>query len=1182
MILNMVCLPKYLVFKLGILLLVTLPLTAQHQAELWYFGIRCGVDFRSLPPRALQDSRMFLLEGGASYSHPETGKLLFYTDGFQVWRRDHAFMQSSSPVLSEDPRDWPTSYSTSQGALVVPHPGNDELFYVFNPGNLTNGQSQHSANVRRLYEELSYSLIDMSKRGGLGEIVDHKALTPGIHMTEKLSGTASCGADEFGYWVLTTEHRSDAFYAFYVGPDGVGDSPVISRVGIENLHDHVGPGQMKISPDGRSIALGHLRDQAGRAVREVLVFGFDNQSGMVYNPKSIELAELEGWVYGLSFSPDSKRLYAADLRGNMYQLSLSDYGESAILASAIQLPGLEDYRFASLQLAPDGRIYVALPGTTQLGVIRYPNRPGLACELALSGIGLAEKVGSTRSVQFDLPNYMDHIFSSKADPCGLPLADFVHDSICEGQTAIFRDRSRNGPAEWHWFFEGGQPAEWIGPEPPPISFASPGEFTVKLEVRNSSGRDGIAQRITVRTAPALDAGSDARICRGDAVQLEAGGSGEFLWEPAAGLSAVDDARPLASPQRTTRYYVRLRDEYGCESRDSLVVHVDTIALRVSETQTVCPGGSVQLEATGGHRYEWSPPDGLDDHLSARPIASPQLSTEYTVTAYSENGCSTTATVAVVLVNASKADAGTDTTICAGDSLQLRGSGGTRYQWRPVEGLSNAASPAPVARPRRSTRYTLTVFNGPDCSSSASIFVSVLDLPELRLSGEQQICPGDSAQLRAEGGIRYEWEPREGLNNPAIPNPLAAPARTTLYRVTAYNAAGCSTSGTVRVLVGNFAQGGVRSSQATICRGESIQLEGFGGDSYEWSPSEGLSAVDIPNPVAAPLHSQLYTLRIRRGECTAEYTVNVKIEPRPLLTVGGDRRICAGESILLNAGGDIRYEWSPARGLSDPQSATPTAAPQETTLYTVQGWNAAGCVSSATLRVEVRPWGVAALSLPDTAVTPGEEILLPLALNVPEDYLPLRIERISFDLRYDARLVTLRGVEDAALLNRRLDGEEEVLSLERRDISLREARSTVLGLRVLGLISLATSSELSIENLELDFAPGTCLTVERRNGRFGIHDFCLGYGIRFATRLQMQVAPIPARDQVEVQIQAAQTGAVRLRLVNSFGRTVQESTTTAAEGQIRSINLVTTDLPAGLYYLLAEIGDQLQRAKLLIR
>lgn len=48
--------------------------------------------------------------------------------------------------------------------------------------------------------------------------------------------------------------------------------------------------------------------------------------------------------------------------------------------------------------------------------------------------------------------------------------------------------------------------------------------------------------------------------------------------------------------------------------------------------------------------------------------------------------------------------------------------------------------------------------------------------------DQTICPGESTQLEASGGVSYLWSPATGLSDTGISNPIASPAETTLYTV----------------------------------------------------------------------------------------------------------------------------------------------------------------------------------------------------------------------------------------------------------------------------------------------------------------------------------------------------------------------------------------------------------------
>jgi gliding motility-associated-like protein len=66
------------------------------------------------------------------------------------------------------------------------------------------------------------------------------------------------------------------------------------------------------------------------------------------------------------------------------------------------------------------------------------------------------------------------------------------------------------------------------------------------------------------------------------------------------------------------------------------------------------------------------------------------------------------------------------------------------------------------------------------------------------------CAFRSATLSASGGDRYSWSPSTGLSNPNIPNPVAIPVSTQKYTVQVVNAAGCTGTDTVTVIVGNVA------------------------------------------------------------------------------------------------------------------------------------------------------------------------------------------------------------------------------------------------------------------------------------------------------------------------------------------------------------------------------------------
>lgn len=75
--------------------------------------------------------------------------------------------------------------------------------------------------------------------------------------------------------------------------------------------------------------------------------------------------------------------------------------------------------------------------------------------------------------------------------------------------------------------------------------------------------------------------------------------------------------------------------------------------------------------------------------------------------------------------------------------------------------------------------------------------------ELKLDNDQYIInQGESAQLGASGGSKYEWLPNVALSNNKVANPVASPIQTIQYQVTALDSINCSKKASVKVEVIN--------------------------------------------------------------------------------------------------------------------------------------------------------------------------------------------------------------------------------------------------------------------------------------------------------------------------------------------------------------------------------------------
>ncbi len=308
--------------------------------------------------------------------------------------------------------------------------------------------------------------------------------------------------------------------------------------------------------------------------------------------------------------------------------------------------------------------------------------------------------------------------------------------------------------------------------------------------------------VTVNPVPTVTASGDTSICSGEQTTIHAFGNGSYSWSPTTGLSATNIANPIASPTSTTSYTVTVTNLFGCAASDIVVVSItQTANVSAGVDNGFCDGGQVQLNATGGGNYSWSPSNGLSATNIFNPIASPAQTTTYTVTVTGSSNCTGSDDVVITVHPFPVAEAGGDVVYCAGHAVQLNASGASDYQWSPGAGLSSSSLSNPFASPNQTTTYTVTVSTPFGCTDTASVIVTY---DNFILSGiiDTLICPATSIQLFANGcgDCDYNWSPSTALSDNAVFNPNASPGTSTVYAVTVTDALGCTNSFSTSILV----------------------------------------------------------------------------------------------------------------------------------------------------------------------------------------------------------------------------------------------------------------------------------------------------------------------------------------------------------------------------------------------
>lgn len=309
--------------------------------------------------------------------------------------------------------------------------------------------------------------------------------------------------------------------------------------------------------------------------------------------------------------------------------------------------------------------------------------------------------------------------------------------------------------------------------------------------------------VTVRALPVVVTIPDTTICPGTGVQLNTTGANGYSWLPATGLNAANVPDPVATPASPTQYIVSGADANGCIGKDTVNIGLNPLpTITTSNDTSICNTGNVQLNATGGTNYAWSPAAGLTNPNAQNPTATVNNTTTYYVLVTDANRCSKQDSVVITVVPPPNYTVSSPPTGCANEAIQLLATGGDQYQWLPATGLDATNIPNPRATVSTSTPYTVQIISTV-CRDTAllSTIVNVTPKPTLFVTKSNDItCSVPFTQLNVIGANTYTWTPAAGLNNPGRPNPIASPTTTTTYYIVGADASGCSNIDSITVNV----------------------------------------------------------------------------------------------------------------------------------------------------------------------------------------------------------------------------------------------------------------------------------------------------------------------------------------------------------------------------------------------
>ena len=458
---------------------------AAQEGSKWFFGGNAGLDFSNNPPTPITDGKINTPEGTSSIANSK-GQLLFYSDGINVYDKDGGVMQCK--VTNCQPLKG--NGASTQSVLIVPQPtckGCEYLFNIFTTSDI-NGEKL-----------LTVSTVDMRLNGGKGAIIAQNT-TLQQPTTERIASVKN--NRDSTYWVISHDYGTNKFRIYHATTGGLVET---SNPALGMAHDspNEAEGYMKFSsPDSTTGERKLAVVVPGPPQNYVELFNFNDSTGVLTYSKTIDLGPAPPTAYGVEFSPDGEKMYVSFQGGNgsnsyLKQFDLT-FPDSLLAESAIIIDSSATQKFGALQIASDGKIYMAIGGSDHLAVIGEPDGNSLlTIEYDREGVRLGGK-----NSQLGLPNMVQDFTQEASGP------GFEADGFCTNEPTTFEAGPICDPIKdsysWNFNFAAdstafGAPSEKL--QKTTYTYTQPGKYIVALKQTNKCTTMVTKDTITIYATP---------------------------------------------------------------------------------------------------------------------------------------------------------------------------------------------------------------------------------------------------------------------------------------------------------------------------------------------------------------------------------------------------------------------------------------------------------------------------------------------------------------------------------------------------------------------------------------------------------------------------------------------------------------------------------------------------------
>lgn len=530
-----------------------------------------------------------------------------------------------------------------------------------------------------------------------------------------------------------------------------------------------------------------------------------------------------------------------------------------------------------------------------------------------------------------------------------------------------------------WDFGDGSPVVTTSSTAPQShTYTTVGTYTVTLTSSNPCGNTVHTEEIHIIGPPLASFTNSPPGCAPSVITVNNTSTLDSLnynWtvSPASGWSFSNGTNSSLNPEFTFTaagtYTITLTVSNPCSTSvaTSVITVKDVPSVSLSPIPNACGSATISPNAVytagGGtiSAYNWNFPGATPATSTSQTPTGIVYSTPgtYTITATATNECGIASdNEQFTVMPLPVADAGNDTSICAGQSVSIGSAPlvNYTYSWSSnppgfSSGLSN-----PVVTPTITTTYVVTAFaNG--CTQTDTVTVTVNPLPVVVAGTPQTVCI-DASPFNISGsspaGGTFSGT---GISNAANGTFDPAAAGTGTHTITySYTDPGtnCSNAATVNITVVPLPVVSAGSGLTLCNQPGTVALSGYSPAGGTWSGA-AVTAGGIFDPAAAGngMHVLTYTFT-DANSCSSSDTIHINvINPTPA-QAGADDTLCVSAgAITLTGFSPGGGTWSGA-GITSPAGVFDPAVAGTGVHSLVYTFGTGTCQTTDTIEITVDP------------------------------------------------------------------------------------------------------------------------------------------------------------------------------------------------------------------------------------